>query len=106
MVDASANSEPLVTPSLIEEAMNSSENPLAPEPFLWDYLNAELLRIAGRLAMKGTATDLVQEVTNEMYRLLSLTVGAVRLGYRGLWEDVLPRCDDATPSVPPEDIPF
>lgn len=59
------------------------------EPELFEYVNQRLIHAAGKLAVNGAPTRLVQQVTNDNLATMLVAVGAMWRAQHRLWKDVL-----------------
>ncbi len=66
---------------------------LESEPVLGRYVQHELLKIIGRLALSGAQPGVCRGVLGDFYRVMDIAGSALREGYRGMLADLLPAPD-------------
>lgn len=66
---------------------------LESEPVLGPYVQGELLKIVGRLALSGAEPGICRGVVGDLYRIIDVTGSAFREGYRSMLADMLPAPD-------------
>lgn len=71
------------------------------EPVLAGHVGARLTTIAGRLALSGAPTELVQGMHHDVLHLILGTLQALRLGHYRLWRDCVSAERLPAPDVPP-----
>jgi hypothetical protein len=79
-----------VVADLGERAENGERGLLDYEPNLQGYLEAKILELAGKMALTGAPTDMIQGVTLTVHYLVDITANAVAKAHRELWDDFLP----------------
>ncbi len=93
-VQAAADAEPIAEQELI-----------GGEPLLSSYLRDGVLAVLGKLALAGAGPALVENVAEDLFRLLSVAANATRDAYRSLLDGLLPHADLATTKGRPSDAP-
>jgi len=66
---------------------------LESEPVLGPYVQGELLKIIGRLALSGVEPGICRGVVGDCYRIIDVTGSGFREGYRSMLADMLPAPD-------------
>lgn len=72
------------------------------EPALAKYIDNRLSTIAGRLALAGAPTELVNHISNDVLDLIHTALGALRAGHYRLWKKTVfgKRLAKLDPSLP------
>lgn len=71
------------------------------EPVLAGHIGESLIAIAGRLALSGAPTELVQGVHGDLLHLVLGALQALRFGHYRLWRECVPAERLPDPEVPP-----
>jgi len=78
---------------------------IAGEPLLSAYLREGVLQIAGKLALAGGGPQVVQNVTEDVLRLLNVAANSPRSAYRAFLDDLLPGRDAGAANEEPGATP-
>lgn len=73
------------------------------EPLLSEYLRCGVLEILGKLALAGAGHELIENVAEDMFRLVDVAATSTRDAYRALLNDFLPE-NGANDQAPPGDV--
>ncbi len=73
-----------------EEQESDDGEIIRAEPFLSNFVQGELLKVYGKLGLAGAPPGLLHGLATDLNRLLGVTAGAVRMGYRALLSDFIP----------------
>lgn len=63
---------------------------IAGEPLLSSYLRDGVLVVLGKLALAGAGPQIVENVAEDMFRLIDVAVNSTRSAYRALLDGLLP----------------
>lgn len=69
------------------------------EPLLSEYLRCGVLEVIGKLALAGAGHELIENVAEDLFRLVDVAATATRDAYRALLSDFLP--ENGTNDQPP-----
>lgn len=103
--------EPIIDDKILASVLESAQhraqdagkarncgNPLSEEPVLWEYLQGQLLKIVGKMAICKTRSHVMLGVYSDVSVLLDIAFDATRQAHRRLYAEFLP----ADAAAPPE----
>jgi len=79
----------------------NGQHVMASEPILGPYIQHEVLKIVGRLALANAPPCVCRGVASDIYKLIDVAGNAMREGYRGLLHGLLPSAETAEEAGPP-----